>query len=184
MSDLPDYKKEIAASGLTQKEWYRNIYLHSAHWKTLRRNALEVHGSKCHGCSTKKRLDVHHLQYRAIYDVTVADLQVLCRKCHSKEHPDIKSAPSPKKQTHCKARWGNLPKFVKLMLDKAIVDGPPGGRRARKNWAIKRVLKGLASTGQLTEELKNALLVFKTGKKANALRKAMRKPRRSKATPK
>ncbi len=40
-------------------------------------------------CGTRKRLDVHHLNYKNIHDVTVDDLQVLCRKCHNKEHGHV-----------------------------------------------------------------------------------------------
>lgn len=80
--------------GLTPRDWYRTVYLKSSHWLRLRELALALHGRKCAKCNTKKRLDVHHLRYKNIYDVVPADLQVLCRTCHDLEH-----APKPKETT-------------------------------------------------------------------------------------
>lgn len=73
-------------AGLSMRQWYRTIYLKSDHWKALRKAAKATHGKICACCSRTERLDVHHLNYKNIYDVTPADLQVLCRKCHAKEH--------------------------------------------------------------------------------------------------
>lgn len=81
---------ELLKHGLPRKVWYRTIYLHSEHWKTLRLHALDHHGRKCHNCPSTRFLDVHHLRYSSIYDVTVDDLQILCRTCHDKEHAPTK----------------------------------------------------------------------------------------------
>jgi hypothetical protein len=85
-------QSEITSSGLTRKEWYRTIYLRSDHWKELRAQAFEAHGRKCAKCPSTTNLDVHHLRYGLIFDVTPKDLQILCRPCHDKEH-----APAPQK---------------------------------------------------------------------------------------
>lgn len=83
-------QKELAAHPtLTRREWYRIVYLQSDHWKALSAAARNHHGKQCAKCPRTKRLDVHHLNYRNIYDVTVDDLQVLCRPCHKREHGEI-----------------------------------------------------------------------------------------------
>jgi 5-methylcytosine-specific restriction endonuclease McrA len=72
------------------KYFYRNVYLHSDHWKNLRKEKL-VQISICEKCKTIHNLDVHHINYKGLYDVKLSDLQVLCRKCHEEEH--IKKKP-------------------------------------------------------------------------------------------
>lgn len=61
-------------------------YLKSEHWKVLRRKRLEIAGYKCEKCGTPYALQVHHLRYKKIYDVTPEDLRVECSVCHAKEH--------------------------------------------------------------------------------------------------
>lgn len=68
-----------------KQDWYRNIYLKSEHWKNLRKEKKKVN-PVCEVCGAKKKLDVHHKNYRNIYDVLLEDLETLCRKCHNKEH--------------------------------------------------------------------------------------------------
>lgn len=68
-----------------RQKWYREVYLLSEHWKGLRRAKLAI-SPKCEICGRTKRLDVHHIHYRNIYDVLVSDLQTLCRRCHRKHH--------------------------------------------------------------------------------------------------
>jgi len=45
-------------------------------------------------------MDVHHVNYRDIYDVMLPDLLVLCRGCHEAKHPNpsrpTKPTPKPK----------------------------------------------------------------------------------------
>ena len=81
-------------------EWYRTEYLKSAHWRWLRALRLEFAHHRCEQCGwshdadslkaglqrQRGPLDVHHLVYRELYDVTLADLRVLCRRCHDRKH--------------------------------------------------------------------------------------------------
>lgn len=62
---------------------YREFYLKSEHWQQLRAKAI-IHytGYGCAKCGAKNPSDVHHKRYRNLYDVTVADLCLLCRPCH------------------------------------------------------------------------------------------------------
>lgn len=61
-------------------------YLKSDHWKRLRAKAIEKAGQKCELCKHPHLLEVHHLMYRKLLDVTPDDLMVLCAACHSRAH--------------------------------------------------------------------------------------------------
>lgn len=65
--------------------YYRNVYLQSDHWKSLRKEKLDE-TNYCERCKTTFSLDIHHINYKGLYDVKLKDLQVLCRICHDKEH--------------------------------------------------------------------------------------------------
>ena len=67
------------------RDFYRNEYLYSDHWKNLRALKL-AQNPICELCGSNQRVEPHHLQYRNLYDVKVTDLQSLCRKCHMKMH--------------------------------------------------------------------------------------------------
>lgn len=92
-------ESEILISGLTQKQWYSDVYLNSSHWKELRAQALTHYGRKCNRCPATSHLQVHHNQYRNIYDVGIDDLEILCGKCHQNHH----DKPRTKKQRQKKA---------------------------------------------------------------------------------
>ncbi len=81
-------QRSIGESMMTQRLWYRQVYLLSQHWKHLRGLVLKAPDPVCSDCEKTKRLDVHHLNYRNIFDVTPADLQILCRRCHKKRHKE------------------------------------------------------------------------------------------------
>jgi len=94
-------REEIKKSGLTRKQWYRRIYLKCDHWKNLKIKFFFSLGIKqCSRCKETKRIDVHHINYKSIYDVELSDLEALCRKCHKQEHKKRKERKSSKiKQT-------------------------------------------------------------------------------------
>lgn len=68
-----------------KRRYYREEYLKSEHWKQLKAQKLKL-TPFCEECPSKNYLDVHHLVYKNLYDVTVDDLQTLCRRCHRKKH--------------------------------------------------------------------------------------------------
>ncbi len=68
-----------------KRQYYRTEYLLSDHWKALRSEKLRINPA-CQNCGFGRRLDVHHLRYRNLYDVLVTDLVTLCRRCHEKMH--------------------------------------------------------------------------------------------------
>src|ERR1035437_5576370 len=60
-----------------KRDYYRNVYLRSEHWKNLRKEKKKLN-PVCEVCGSKKKLDVHHINYRMLYDVLLEDLQTLC----------------------------------------------------------------------------------------------------------
>lgn len=63
-----------------------NDYLKSAKWRKLRKEIIEARGGKCERCASKIILQLHHKTYKNIFNEKPEDLEVLCRKCHKKEH--------------------------------------------------------------------------------------------------
>lgn len=144
MAELTDYQR-----------WYREVYLHSEHWKNLRIQAFKEWGRHCHRCPATSRLDVHHLRYRNLYDVTVQDLQILCRKCHEREHAQPTAIV-----------FHGLPSEICQQIQRFISNGKPSSKNGRRNQAINRLLKQKEADGTLDPELKIKLLCSRTGKKA------------------
>ena len=105
-------EEEVLRSGKTWREWYREVYLQSDHWKNLRLLAMKHHGKRCHSCYSKEQLDVHHLRYGNIYDVKVQDLQVLCRVCHMQEHGEA----TPKKSANNRTMIVHSKKHKKILM--------------------------------------------------------------------
>lgn len=73
------------------RQWYREVYLRSQHWADLVTRKLRAN-PKCELCGKKGRLDIHHINYKNIFDVTIDDLASLCRGCHNREH-EIRGLP-------------------------------------------------------------------------------------------
>jgi hypothetical protein len=71
----------------TSKREYSE-YTASEHWRGLRLAKLSQTGT-CERCGAASELQVHHLRYRNLYDVTLADLMVLCHACHLTVHRGI-----------------------------------------------------------------------------------------------
>lgn len=81
-------EEEMTRHRMSRRDWYRNVYLQSDHWDMLRDKAIKHYGGKCSECGSFLNIQVHHTNYKNIYDVTVEDLQLLCKKCHNSKHPD------------------------------------------------------------------------------------------------
>lgn len=74
---------------LNDRGFYRDEYLKSAHWQALRRAKLEKN-PQCQVCGTQYNLDVHHKEYKFLYNVKIEDLITLCRKHHILKHKKLK----------------------------------------------------------------------------------------------
>jgi len=104
-------KQEIEKSGYTRKKWYRKVYLLSEHWNNLKiRLFFSIGGKRCHKCGFDKYIEVHHINYKNIYDVLLSDLEVLCRRCHKREHKKINKVKRAKKKDRIKNRVTRSPK--------------------------------------------------------------------------
>lgn len=180
---MRDYREEIKTSGLTQKEWYRTIYLVSDHWKSLRQAAFAAHGRKCHDCGKSGILDVHHLNYKAIYDVEVSDLQILCRKCHKKEHAAPVMKPRKSKKKPCASRVPRrakgpsiLPKYGELLPDpyKGILIEAISKMKGRMNKAVN-LAKRQCGKLKASPEIQTILTACKPGKAGNGARLHLKK---------
>jgi len=101
------------------REQYRNEYLQSEHWKTVRIGALERAGHRCQVCNNSKSLDVHHRTYERLGEELDGDLTVLCRKCHDIFHSNGKVARTKKSK--------RPPSVVSLQREEA--------RSSRQNWS-------------------------------------------------
>jgi len=70
---------------MNAKQRYR-IFLKSKFWVRLSGMA-KLKAGRCERCGSKKELESHHWRYRSDwYETRLDDLEVLCGKCHRKEH--------------------------------------------------------------------------------------------------
>lgn len=81
----------ISIKRINRRWWYRNIYLHSWHWKITRwAKRMQVRVMRgmvmCEKCRSTKRLQVHHKTYERLGHEKMSDLKLLCNSCHGKEH--------------------------------------------------------------------------------------------------
>ena len=74
------------------KEMPYSDYLDTAHWRWVKRLAVEHYGARCCFCGTEEGLEVHHRRGRTYnaYNVkgseTLHDLAVFCGPCHGALH--------------------------------------------------------------------------------------------------
>jgi hypothetical protein len=94
--------------------FYRDVYLKSEDWKSLRKIKLSKKKARCQICGfASKSNDIHHLKYRNLYDVEIKDLVVVCRKCHDIIHGLMRKYPKLKTLDR-KMMW----KVIRQHLDK------------------------------------------------------------------
>jgi 5-methylcytosine-specific restriction endonuclease McrA len=69
---------------------YRNEYLKSDEWKSLREDFLNTRDGNCEKCS-KPASDVHHMEYKFLSTPSdqMNSLMLLCRNCHTLTHKAI-----------------------------------------------------------------------------------------------
>lgn len=87
---------------VTDQEYYRNVYLKSDHWKDLKQRKLQQN-PVCEECKCSNYLDVHHINYKNLYDVELSDLKTLCRSDHAKLHTVV-VVPKKKKRIRFKRK--------------------------------------------------------------------------------
>lgn len=111
-------------------------YLNSRHWKILRAMKLKtVKHCEYHRCQRREHLDVHHIRYRNLYDVTLKDLRVLCREHHKQAHKIFKPLPLPVRSArplHWRVVQAILPILIRRM--QGMIDS---GNAAKKSKTSK-----------------------------------------------
>lgn len=162
MMEIPLYKQEIKASGLSQKEWYSKIYLKSEHWKLLKKAKAKEVGSKCEICGWAKKLEFHHINYRNIYDVTTSDLRILCKKHHHELH----FGTNKKKLDKLEMRLLDLdsPNLEDEVL--ALISGL---KKSLRNQRLNILIKEMRRKG-INQSAINAIVALKSGTKARRIR--------------
>lgn len=55
-------------------------------WQEKRKERLSKDNNRCYSCDTTKRLQVHHITYKRLYNENITDLVTLCRSCHQEVH--------------------------------------------------------------------------------------------------
>lgn len=69
------------------REWYRERYLKTIHWTTLREAKKSTVQYRCESCGNNAELQVHHVSYeRTPFGELMSDLKVLCKTCHNRGH--------------------------------------------------------------------------------------------------
>ena len=86
-------RARLYALGFKMDEYER--YLETPHWQAFRKLALAAQLKRlgrncCERCpkeeKTQEELHVHHLTYERLGAELITDVQIICRKCHEKEH--------------------------------------------------------------------------------------------------
>ena len=98
-------------------------YLNSVKWKTIRDFVVLKSNSTCQECNKKtKKIQVHHLTYKNIYNEKPEDLICLCSTCHKNTHHIIHEK-IPKR----KALFPKLLRY-KMFLSPAFRDLKPAAK--------------------------------------------------------
>lgn len=134
----------------TFMSFYRNVFLKSDEWKSIRKERIWVDRFRCQLCGCRrsnkkdregKRIsgfhcfDVHHLSYRKLHNPPREVLRTLCRSCHQKVHDLMKKYPRLKSLSP-KIQWTtvlyHLAPEKRLEAAKIILRGSGSGTAERK----------------------------------------------------
>lgn len=61
-------------------------YLRTPHWQAMRAAALKYAEHRCQLCYSTEAVEVHHRTYDRVGHERLADLTVLCARCHERHH--------------------------------------------------------------------------------------------------
>lgn len=124
-------------ANIAARENYRNVFLKSEHWASMRAEALVHFKSRCAFCATKDfSNDVHHVHYPDdLYRPHSTQLVVLCRSCHEFVHERMKLYGKPETPSEC---WKQ---YHRIRLEYLQEYGNPRQKNS------KRLLEIILSTG-------------------------------------
>jgi hypothetical protein len=66
-------------------QWMRR-YRRGEHWQQFRGLVILRRGDHCERCGAPAPLDIHHEHYNTLCREDVADVRVLCKRCHLEGH--------------------------------------------------------------------------------------------------
>jgi hypothetical protein len=81
-------RRRAGSDGLSRRQWYRTVYLHSRHWRTFRAAWWSSHpGEACGFCGEAGgRMDLHHVTYERLGHERDTDVRAAHRACHVAHH--------------------------------------------------------------------------------------------------
>jgi len=86
-------------------------YLKSEQWQIKRSVALQQAEFMCEHCGDTSKLEVHHKTYERLYKERLADLEVLCSRCHERADRERDA------QTTIRQRWKAIDTFMSKKYD-------------------------------------------------------------------
>lgn len=69
-----------------KKHWEYEKYLNSLEWQTKRYKVLKRANFRCESCMDAEAKQVHHCNYKSIFNECLFDLRAVCKQCHQKIH--------------------------------------------------------------------------------------------------
>jgi HNH endonuclease len=85
-TDMADEESAEYILELVESSTYE-VYLATNYWRNLRERAFSELGRSCRVCTETGSLHVHHKTYERLGRERVADLEILCERCHQEKHP-------------------------------------------------------------------------------------------------
>ena len=61
-------------------------YLKTEYRKNLRYEKLKSCSFKCQNCESRRKLEIHHINYKDLFSCKLSDLECLCKFCYCKKH--------------------------------------------------------------------------------------------------
>lgn len=96
-------------------------YLQTAHWRRIRRDALDRAHDRCQLCNAARNLEVHHRTYERRGSERSDDLIVLCARCHAMFHQKNQSFTRRRKSSSGISARGLL--FIAFAVIVVIIVG-------------------------------------------------------------
>ena len=89
-------------------------YLKTEDWKS-KRTEKRAKKRNCGICGSNE-IDIHHLNYKNLFDVRQEDLRRMCRRCHFLAHNLMEAGKIKFRSTNHHSRWCILKAAVKREL--------------------------------------------------------------------
>jgi HNH endonuclease len=65
-------------------EWQAKYdrHIRSLKWRNMKQDMLRLRGGRCERCGHQHSLELHHKNYERLGRELIADLELLCKRCH------------------------------------------------------------------------------------------------------